>query len=303
MKKFTLYPSLLLSAMLVIGCSSMPKTNSILEQARSDYQTAQINTEVVAFAPLELKQAGDALALANTAFNDKEKASEVDKLAYLAKQKIATAREVAKQKAAEKSVIAAGKIRDEMRLDQRTNEADRAKAAAEAAEAKAKLAQADAQAAQRSAEDARRSTMEAQERARQLEAQLRDLAAKQTERGLVMTLGDVLFGVNQANLTPAGMNTAQKLASFMKQYPQRKVMVEGFTDSTGSSAYNQDLSDRRSQSVANALLGMGVERERISSRGYGEAYPVAGNDSGANRQMNRRVEIVISDDQGMIKAR
>ena len=99
------------------------------------------------------------------------------------------------------------------------------------------------------------------------------------------------------------MRNVQKLADFFKQYPQRKVMIEGFTDSTGSDTRNQELSDQRAYSVRTALLGMGIGADRITSRGYGESYPVAGNDTAAGRQLNRRVEIIVSDDSGNIAPR
>jgi outer membrane protein OmpA-like peptidoglycan-associated protein len=157
--------------------------------------------------------------------------------------------------------------------------------------------------AQQNAQLARQQGEEAQNRARQLEAQLRDLEAKQTERGMVITLGDVLFDTNEANLKAGGMRNVQRLADFFKQYPQRKVMIEGFTDSTGTLGRNQQLSDDRAQSVRMALLGMGMSNDRITSRGYGESYPAANNDTVAGRQLNRRVEIIVSDDSGTIAPR
>ena len=120
---------------------------------------------------------------------------------------------------------------------------------------------------------------------------------------MVITLGDVLFDNNRAQLKSGGMRNVQKLADFFKQYPQRNVMVEGFTDSTGSHSRNQELSDQRANSVREALLGMGIGTDRITSRGYGESYPVAGNDTAAGRQQNRRVEIIISDNSGNIAPR
>jgi outer membrane protein OmpA-like peptidoglycan-associated protein len=87
------------------------------------------------------------------------------------------------------------------------------------------------------------------------------------------------------------------------QNPDRTVMVEGFTDSTGSAAHNKDLSERRAASVAQALVSLGVPRERIGTRGYGEAFPVASNDTAANRQLNRRVEIVLSNEGATIPPR
>ncbi len=95
----------------------------------------------------------------------------------------------------------------------------------------------------------------------------------------------------------------QRLATVLQQNPKRTVLVEGFTDSTGSSQYNQELSERRSMAVRDALLELGITRGQIAVRGYGEAYPVAANDTAANRQMNRRVEIVLSDERGVIAPR
>lgn len=288
--------ALLVIAVLVAACGSAPTTTSLLDQTRGDYMAAQNNPMVATYAPAEFKQASEALEQANAAAGRKEDAAKVDKLAYLAKQKIATAQEVAKQKAAEANVAGAGVQRDQLRLQARTQEADQAKAQAQAAQAQAQAAQAQAQ-------NAEAGTREAQARAAALEAQLADLSAKKTERGMVITLGDVLFGTDKANLTADGLGTARKLAEVLTKNPQRTVLIEGFTDSTGSAAHNLELSQRRAESVRNALLEMGIARERIATRGYGVAYPVAPNDSAANRQLNRRVEIVLSEDNAAIPAR
>lgn len=310
MKNFYLTPILLAVAVLVGACSSTPKTTSLLDQTRSDYRMAQSNPNVATYAPLEMKQAGDALAQANAAAKDNDSAEKIDKLAYLARQKIALTQEVAKQKSAEAEVASAGKVRNQILLDQRTNEANIAKNNAEKSRVAAQVAQGDAaeaqrktQAAQEEAAAAQRKTQEAQARATQLEAQLAELAAKKTERGIVITLGDVLFGTDLARLNPQGMLTAQKLASVLQQNPQRRVLIEGFTDSTGAAAHNQELSERRAGAVQRALQEMGVAPERVAMRGYGEAHPVAANDTPANRQLNRRVEIVLSDDSGKVVAR
>ena len=296
MKKYYATPILLAIAALVGACSSGPATTSLLDQTRSDYRMAQSNPNVASYAALEMKQAGDALAQANAAASGNDSAEKIDKLAYLAKQKIALTQEVAKQKSAEAEVVSAGKQRDQIRLDQRTTEADQAKASAE----KSRMA---AQVAQGEAADAQRKTQEAQARAAQLEAQLADLAAKKTERGMVITLGDVLFGTDLARLNVEGMRTAEKLANVLQKNPQRTVLVEGFTDSTGTAAHNQDLSERRATAVRGALQELGVARERVAIRGYGETYPIAANDTAQNRQLNRRVEIVLSDDTGKISPR
>jgi outer membrane protein OmpA-like peptidoglycan-associated protein len=296
MKKISSMPILLAIAALVAACSSMPKTTSLLDQTRNDYLTAQSNPNVATYAPLEMKQAAEALEQANAAARDADSAAKIDKLAYVAKQKIALTQEVAKQKSAEASVASAGKERDQIRLDQRTKEADQAKISA----AESKLA---TQVAQGETADAQRKTQEAQARAAQLEAQMADLAAKKTERGMVITLGDVLFGTDMARLNPDGMRTAQKLADVLQQNPQRTVLVEGFTDSTGTASHNQELSERRATAVRSALQELGVARERVAIRGYGQAHPVASNNTAQNRQLNRRVEIVLSDASGKVTQR
>ncbi|WP_296495074.1 OmpA family protein [Rhodoferax sp.] len=310
MNKTHLAPIVLAIAALMAGCSSTPKSTSQLEQARSEYLVAQANPNVATYAPLEMKQASDAMAQANEAANDRDSEDKINNLAYLAKQKIALTQEVTKRKVAEAEVASAGKERDQMRLDSRTNEANAAKLSAERATLTAQQAQSDAATAQRAAQqsqldaaNAQRQTQDAQARNAQLEAQLADLAAKKTERGMVITLGDVLFGTDLSRLTPDGMRSAQKLADVLQQNPQRRVMVEGFADSTGAADYNQGLSERRANAVRTALLDMGVARERIEVRGYGESFPAAANDSAGNRQLNRRVEIVLSDDSGKVMAR
>ncbi len=295
--------TILASAVMLAACSSTPTTTSMLDQARGDFVAANSNPAVSSYAPLEFKQASDALDAANAAAARRESLAEIDRLAYLAKQKIATAQQIASQKAAETDIANAGRQRDQLRLQARTAEADRAKMDADRAKAEAERAKMDAQSAQAQANDATRAaqnaeaqTREAQARAAQLEAQMADLQAKKSERGMIITIGDVLFATNQANLTPDGINTVRKLADVLNQNPNRTVLVEGFTDSTGTAAHNQDLSERRAAAVASALTGMGIGRERVAMRGYGESYPVAGNVSAGDKQLNRRVEIVLSNE-------
>ena len=261
----------------------------MLDQTRNDYRSAQSNPKVASYAPLEMKQASDAMAKANAAAANNDSTEEIDKLAYLAKQKIALTQEVAKQKSAEADVAKSGTERDKMRLDQRTREADQSRTAANIARGDAAYAQ--------------QQTRDAQARNANLEAQLAELSAKKTERGMVITLGDVLFATDQARLNPEGQRTVQKLAQVLTQNPQRTVLIEGFTDSTGSSAHNQALSERRADSVQLGLLEQGIARNRIAIHGYGEAHPVAGNESTTDRQLNRRVEIVLSEDDGKIRPR
>ncbi|MGF6130241.1 OmpA family protein [Pseudomonas frederiksbergensis] len=127
--------------------------------------------------------------------------------------------------------------------------------------------------------------------------QLQDsLNAKQTDRGTLVTFGDVLFATDRADLKSSGLVNINKLAQFLQENPDRKVIVEGYTDSTGSAGHNQTLSERRAGSVRTALVKMGVDPARIVAQGYGKEYPVAENTSVSGRAMNRRVEVTISND-------
>jgi outer membrane protein OmpA-like peptidoglycan-associated protein len=137
----------------------------------------------------------------------------------------------------------------------------------------------------------------------QIAALKNSLNAKQTERGTLVTFGDVLFDYNKAELKPGAQGDIAKLAAFLQENADRKVIVEGYTDSTGSAAYNQSLSERRANSVRAALVRMGVDPTRIVAQGYGKEYPVADNTSNSGRAMNRRVEVTISNDNQPVAPR
>ena len=133
--------------------------------------------------------------------------------------------------------------------------------------------------------------------------QLRGLNAKQTERGTLVTFGDVLFDFDQASLKANSRDSVTTLANYLIKNPDRKVIVEGYTDSVGSAAFNQTLSERRAQSVRNALVRKGVDPTRIVAQGYGKEYPVANNSSDSGRAQNRRVEVTISNDNQPVAPR
>ncbi len=310
-------PLTLVALAVLAGCSTLTADNALLVDARNDYRNAQADPQTRELAAVELKAAADALGLADQAFSRKDSSSDVSHLAYVAKQRVAIAQETARQKVAEQTVANAEGARDKLRLAARTNEADAAQRSAEMAQRQSDESKRQADASQRQAADSRQQAASSQQqattaqqqagdaeaRSRQLEAQLRDLNAKKTDRGMVVTIGDVLFDTNMSQLKPGGMRSIEKLVSFLKEYPQRKALIEGFTDSVGNDARNQELSARRADAVRAALAGMGVSMDRIATQGYGEAFPVAGNDSAGGRQLNRRVEIVLSDENGAILPR
>lgn len=151
--------------------------------------------------------------------------------------------------------------------------------------------------------EARRNAQQAQmanQRATTLEQELSELKAKKTDRGMVLTLGDVLFDTGLATLKPGAYTTVDRLATVLKEAPDRKVLIEGHTDSVGSDAYNQGLSERRAAAVQTALLERGVSSDQITAIGKGKSMPVASNDNAAGRQQNRRVEMVFTDNRSQV---
>ncbi|MGD9945359.1 MAG: OmpA family protein [Burkholderiaceae bacterium] len=311
------------AAAALAGCASKGP-NPTLESARADVNAIAADPVVTSRAALELRAARDTIDQADRVWMDDRDDDEVKHLAYLARQRAEVARNLARSRQTDDQVRDAKNAADRLQLTARTVEADRARAAAEEEQRKAQMARSQAQQAQTQAQQAQTQALTAQQQAdaaaraaaaeraqaqaaqnrvRQLEAQLRDIEAKQTERGLLVTLGDVLFAFDKSELLPNAGPRLDRLAAFLKEYPQRRLLVEGYTDGIGSDAYNQQLSQRRAEAVRNALMMRGVDPMRITTRGYGKAYPVADNGSAEGRALNRRVEVVIADEKGVLKGR
>jgi outer membrane protein OmpA-like peptidoglycan-associated protein len=142
---------------------------------------------------------------------------------------------------------------------------------------------------------AQRTQAQLDARNQQVNVLLQQLQAKQTPRGTVVTLGDVLFQIDRAELTPNGLRNVQELGNYLQQNPNSQVVVEGFTDNTGTTDHNLRLSQARADSVRSALVGMGVSPTRITTHGFGKDYPVASNASPDSRTLNRRVEVTIAN--------
>jgi outer membrane protein OmpA-like peptidoglycan-associated protein len=145
------------------------------------------------------------------------------------------------------------------------------------------------------ASDARQMADDSNRRADSLADELADLKAKQTERGLVLTLGDVLFDTGGSSLKAGAYGTLDRLATALKDKPGRSVVIEGHTDNVGSDQNNQSLSLRRAESVQLALMQRGVSTAQTKVIGLGESTPIASNDDVAGRQQNRRVEMIFAD--------
>ncbi len=305
MKTLRLQPvrtALALAGITVLAaCASTPMKNTKLDEARSVYQRAAADTQVARSAPLELQSAQQALQRGDAALRAGQDKVDVEHYAYLARQRTEAAMQTAKLAQSEQAITEARAQRDRILIDARAREADQQRADAEKARSEAESARkiadqraAAAEAARQQAEAARQQATAAQAQAAKLEAQLAEMKARKTDRGMVLTLGDVLFDTGRAELKPGAMRTIDQLATFMRENPERTVAIEGYTDSIGSDSFNQTLSERRAESVRSALILRGIDMRRISARGFGEASPVATNDTAAGRQQNRRVEVVIS---------
>jgi outer membrane protein OmpA-like peptidoglycan-associated protein len=268
-------------AAALAACASGPKTDAALENARSAVQSAEADPNVAKYAALDIVNAKKELQTAEDAALH-GKMNEVDQPAYLAMQTARLAQVRAAGKADDARVAAGQAERDQILLQARTREADRAKMNAAAAMGEAAVATA---------------------QAADLAAQLQDLQAKQTSRGLVLTLGDVLFDTGKAQLKPGADRKMDQLAQFLQANPSRNVEIDGFTDSTGSADFNEQLSQRRADAVKAALMSRNVDPSRITTEGFGDQYPVASNTDAAGRQMNRRVEVVVGSGNGPIAPR
>lgn len=254
-------------ALLVAGCATTPKENSQIIQLQQQIDNLDSSPEGKQYAPIAVREAQESL---NRLKSFKGNSEEYKHQLFLTEKRIEIARETVSEKQAEETVASAESRRKDILLDAARQET------ASARELAATMAG----------------------RAQELEQQVTDLQAQETERGLVLTLGAVLFETNKATLQSGSQRTVQKVAEFLNQYPERKILIEGFTDSQGSDSYNQKLSQDRAQAVRDELAKHGVSAQRIDIVGYGEEYPVASNDNAAGRQQNRRVEIVVSKENG-----
>jgi outer membrane protein OmpA-like peptidoglycan-associated protein len=257
-----------LALAVLSACSSTPTAPGELERAREAVARVEQMPNSSNVAGAELKEAQDALRKADEAARKRESDEEVAHLAYVASQQAA---------------VAEAKMQEAAALEQtKRAEADRNAALLQARELEAAEAERRAAVAEASADAAWRELEQARE----------------TERGVVLTLGDLLFDSGGATLKPGAELILDRLGSYLQQNPDTRAIIEGHTDNVGSHAMNQSLSERRALAVANALRVRGIDGTRFEIMAMGEAYPIATNDTSAGRQENRRVEVVLSDTQG-----
>lgn len=267
MRKLLFNQSLLaisLGSLLLVGCASTPKESTKFNELEQKIERLRAAPGQSQYAPIAVEEADEALKKLREM--DGGKGEAYHHQLYLTEKQIEIAEELVTTEEAQQVVNSAEVRRKDILLEAKTQEVEEAKRLA------AGIAM----------------------RAQELEQQVEELKTEETDRGLVLTLGSVLFETNKSSLRSGAIRTVEKVANFLNEYPDRNILIEGFTDSEGSEAYNKDLSLKRAQAVRDQLVSYGVENRRITTEGYGEEFPVANNSTAAGRQQNRRVEIVIA---------
>jgi outer membrane protein OmpA-like peptidoglycan-associated protein len=272
------------AALALCACATTPLSDPVLEGARAAVAQAEADPNANQYAALDLDSARKDLGMAEAAAANRRPA-EIDQPAYLATQmaRIAMARGAAM--AADAKVAAGQAERDRIQLAAREREVQYANQQVAAANSEVQAANSERD--------------QATEQSARLQAEVDQLKATPTPRGLVLTLGDVLFNTGRSELNPGAGRKLDQLAQFLNEHPERRIEIDGFTDSVGPDDYNQDLSQRRADAVKGALVSRGIDGSRITTQGYGKAYPVASNSDSGGRQLNRRVEVVIGGANGM----
>ncbi|MFC0708415.1 OmpA family protein [Azorhizophilus paspali] len=268
MKGWPVFSFGLLCLVSLGGCAtSSPETLRALDEARAELLAIRTEPAVRLSAEKDLARAEESLARAERFSGYLGSEGDVLHYAYLSRRYGQIAREHGAQRQAAERLVELEKERDRLQL----------------ALSEARL-------------------LNAEQQGEWLEEQLLGRTTTETERGLVMTLGDVLFDTGREELRSAATRTVVQVARFLRLNQRRVVRIEGYTDSQGDDQLNLELSRGRAQSVKDMLVDLGVDARRVQVAGYGEAYPVAENASSQGRARNRRVEIVFSDEEGRLGA-
>lgn len=295
---------------LLSGCATAPRRSSELERARDAVETLSSQPQLTSVAQPDLEAARSDLSRAEAALKNDQPMDEVNQLAYLSLRHAQAGEARVEAARAQAQVAQATEERQRLLLEAQRRQALAAQEQAQSAQQQAQSAQQQAQAEQQEVQAARNEAQEARMQAQVAQAKLaseqqqlkqmqtEQLGARQTDQGMVVSLSNVLFSPGKSTLQPGAHLELDRLASYLKDHPKQRVLIEGNTDSTGSAEYNERLSATRAQAVAQALELRGVPQNQYQTIGLGEAYPVASNDTAAGRQQNRRVDIVFSNSSG-----
>jgi outer membrane protein OmpA-like peptidoglycan-associated protein len=281
---------LLLATLALTAACATTRPSAELNEARTIYQSlmsAGADRRVEA----DLLRTNTAIMEADAAYNTRKIQEDVDALGHIALRLAQTAE-------ANHARLMADRAADSLRTARLRRLLTLSEAQRADLETKRQLSEQEMEALRQRADSLRAAAEEANRRLNEAVGQLRSLVAEitnlqQTQRGLVISLSDILFDVGKSTLKPGAQASIQRIATVLTQYPQHQILVEGHTDATGGDDFNLQLSRDRASTVRSALITGGVDASKISADGYGESRPVASNDTPAGRQQNRRVEIVI----------
>jgi outer membrane protein OmpA-like peptidoglycan-associated protein len=283
-------------ALLAAGCASTPRSSPQLARAQDAVETLSNQPRAVEAAGPDLKAAQAELSRAQAALHNGRPMDQVNHLAYLALRHAQAGEARVDAARSEAEVAQATEERQRLLLESQKRQAMAAQQQVQSAQQQVQAARSEAQQARSQAQAAQQQLASQRQQFQQLEKD--QLGARQTEQGMMVTLSNVLFDTGKATLQPGAHLQLDRLASYLKDHPKERVLIEGNTDSTGSAAYNEQLSSARAHAVGQALELRGVPSSQYRTMGLGEAYPVASNDTTAGRQQNRRVDIVFSNASG-----
>ena len=309
------------------ACGTAPKQNLALQQVRSQLDDLKTNEDLAGYAPAAMAEAERALRQAETATGGDTQRIH---LVYMADRRVQIARAVAQREQLKAELQQLSEDRNAMLLkasqieaEMARLEAERARVMSQARAEDARRAREEALEAQQreaaSARDAEQAIEEAQqaralaassvteaqlarreadlavEQADTLRRQLENLQLRQTESGVVVTLGDVLFKSGETQLRDEAMASLVEVVDLLQSEPDKKIRIEGHTDSTGDAETNLEISEKRATSVLDALVSLGVDPARFTMAGMGEDFPIASNETEEGRSQNRRVDVILLD--------
>lgn len=279
LKRAGIYLPVLVLSTIFINCSGTMNTiNTITSgdtgnESRSALEEIENDSLVAKYAPEELARAKQAIAEAEATRKNGENPAAVERRMLMAEQRVRIAKKAAEMRVAQQQMQQ--RAAELSRLRKQLREVERQGIASGQIE------------------------QTLVERARTLSF----FESHNSDRGLILRFKDIRFSSEGATLMSNAEPPINELAEFLRLYPERRILIEGHTDATGSASFNQRLSQQRADVVRDALLSRGVDASRIEAIGIGEDYPIASNDTKAGRERNRRVDVVVSDEKGVIHAR
>ena len=300
------------ATLLLAACATSARIPEGAVAARQNLTQLKGDSQLTGLAPVEIQAAELAVVAAEQPERDQELSNH---LVLIAERKVETARLWAQSRYFEQQREVLNRDSEQARLDARTQEAELARRQTRSAQNDTAIARNQASAARNDAAVARndatraqgvaavardqasiaqRDADEARMETEQLARLITELNARNTDRGLVVTLGDVLFATGESTIVGANNSNLSRLAVFLNEYEDRTVMIEGHTDSVGAENSNMSLSQRRADSVKNYLVREGIAGSRLSAMGLGEGSPISNNATATGRQQNRRVEVIIA---------